>query len=515
MAEHGDSTGQRLVLVTGAARGIGLACARRFAEAGDRVVLTDRDDEACALAAQSLGPGHIAVCMDVSAERDVVRVMEDVQSRCGPLDVLVNNAGVVDRFARPLLDVPAEDIERLISINLQGPFLVTRAAIPAMAARGRGAIINIASGAGLRALPGRAAYGMTKAGVIGMTRALAVELAPLGIAVNAVLPGYVDTEILLALEREGRFDRESVARAIPAGRLGRGHEIAEAVFHLSHGGYLAGTLLSVDGGVDAFGGSGRASARAMPQRMHRTGDVACVTGGASGIGAAIADHLAGQGWQVVVLDQQPVPGNRFPSWQVDLADQRQVDDAFATIATTLAPVALLVNNAGVVEPLMPSADQRLADFLRTVDVNVAGMIHAARAAALQMREHGGGAIINLSSITASLGVPGRNAYCASKSATTMLTRSMACEWAEHGIRVNAVAPGYVRTPALEALIDAGVRDMAAITARIPMGRLGQPSEIAALVAFLASDAASYITGTTVQADGGYLASGHPPGAPMP
>lgn len=515
MAEHGDSKRRRLVLVTGAARGIGLACARRFAEAGDRVVLADRDAETCALAARSLGAGHMAVCMDVSSEHDVMRAMADIRSRFGPLDVLVNNAGVVDRFARPLLDVPAEDIERLISINLQGPFLAARAAIPAMAERGSGAIINIASGAGLRALPGRAAYGMTKAGVIGMTRALAVELAPKGIAVNAVLPGYIDTEILLALEREGRFDRESVARAIPAGRLGQGHEIAEAVFHLSQRSYLAGTMLSVDGGVDAFGGSGRASAMTMPQRMHRTGDVACVTGGASGIGAAIADELAAQGWQVAVLDKQPVSGGRFASWQMDIADQRQVEDAFSQIAARLVPVALLVNSAGVVEPLMPSAEQHLADFRRTVDVNVVGVIHAARAAVRQMRDHGGGRIINLSSITASLGLPGRNAYCASKSAVTMLTRSMACEWAQHGIRVNAVAPGYIRTPAVEAMIDAGVRDMAAITARIPMGRLGQPSEIAALVAFLASDVASYITGTTVQADGGYLASGHPSGAPMP
>jgi NAD(P)-dependent dehydrogenase (short-subunit alcohol dehydrogenase family) len=160
-------------------------------------------------------------------------------------------------------------------------------------------------------------------------------------------------------------------------------------------------------------------------------------------------------------------------------------------------------------------DQDIADFRRTIAVNLKGTVHAARAAARQMIGAGGGAIVNLASITATLGLPGRNAYCATKSAVTMLTRSMACEWAAHGIRVNAIAPGYILTPAVEALIASGERDMSAILARIPLGRLGQPAEIANATAFLVSDAASYITGTTLQADGGYIASGHPPGAPFP
>lgn len=506
--------GQRLVLVTGAARGIGLACARRFAAAGDRVVLADRDAGPCGEAASTLGPQHVAVTMDVSDEAAVVSTMADILARLGPPDVVVNNAGVVDRFARPLLDVPSQDIDRLIGINLDGPYLVSRAAAQAMLPRGRGAIVNIASGAGLRALPGRAAYGMTKAGVIGMTRALATELAPQGIAVNAVLPGYTDTEILLALEREGRFDRAAVAAAIPAGRLGRAEEVAEAVFHLSLPGYLAGSLVSVDGGVDAFGGSGKASAGVMPQRRFVPGALACVTGGASGIGAAIADRLAAEGWQVAVLDCKPLAGGRYPAWQVDLASEADVDAAMEQMAAMLGSVALLVNNAATIEPMAATADQQFVDFRRAIDVNLKGVIHAARAAARQMIPQGGGTIVNLASITATLGLPGRNAYCASKAAVTMLTRSMACEWAAHGIRVNAVAPGYIRTPAVEALIESGERDLRAIITRIPFGRLGQPEEIAQLVAFLASDAASYITGVTVQADGGYLASGHPPGAPM-
>lgn len=144
----------RIVLITGAAAGIGLATAHAFARGGDTVVLSDIDGAAAERAAEALGPAHQGLALDISDERAIVSGIARVARRFGRIDVLVNNAGVVDPEARPALDVPLDAVQRLIDVNLTGTWLAAREAGRVMLLQGEGSIVNIASGAALAALPG-------------------------------------------------------------------------------------------------------------------------------------------------------------------------------------------------------------------------------------------------------------------------------------------------------------------------------------------------------------------------
>jgi NAD(P)-dependent dehydrogenase (short-subunit alcohol dehydrogenase family) len=346
--------------------------------------------------------------------------------------------------------------------------------------------------------------------VLGLTRALACEWAGRGVSVNAVLPGYVRTEILASLERAGKFDPSVAGAAVPLGRMAEPAEIAAAILHVAGARYVTGAAFLADGGVAAYGG--RAAASSAPVSGRAAKGVVLITGGASGIGAAIADLFVAKGADIVVFDADAgavaaLPGDRS-AFAVDVTDEDAVELAVRDVVATKGPIAVLVNAAGIADTFVPTVDQTLSDFRRVFDTDLTGTLIVARAVARTMAAAGnGGAIVNMSSIVATGGMPRRNAYCAAKAAVTMLTKSLACEWAVHGIRVNAVAPGYIATPGLMALEQAGLRDLSAIRRRIPMGRLGDPGEIADAVAFLASDAASYVTGMSYAVDGGYSAYG--------
>jgi len=241
----------RSALITGAARGIGLATAKRFLAEGFRVALLDIDGETLARAVAEINEPErtLALTCDVAVADQVEAALAAVKARFGALHALVNNAG--HAVFKPALDTSLAEFQRTLDVNLTGPFLMTKAAVPLM---GKGsAIVNISSISGLRASALRIAYGTTKAALDHMTKQLALELSVRGIRVNAVAPGPVDT--LMAKAVHSAAIRADYHDAIPLGRYGLEEEIAEAIFFLAsaRASYITGQTLAVDGGFDAIG----------------------------------------------------------------------------------------------------------------------------------------------------------------------------------------------------------------------------------------------------------------------
>jgi NAD(P)-dependent dehydrogenase (short-subunit alcohol dehydrogenase family) len=233
---------------------------------------------------------------------------------------------------------------------------------------------------------------------------------------------------------------------------------------------------------------------------------ALVTGGASGIGLAIADYLADRGAAVAVLDRAPDPSvlGRHVVVKADVSDDAAVRDAVAQAVHELGGLDVLVNNAGIGAQGAVEANED-AEWLRVLDVNVLGLVRVTRAALPTLRESSQAAIVNTCSIAATTGLPNRAVYSASKGAVLSLTLAMAADLLPDGIRVNAVNPGTADTPWVQRLLDAAedpAAERAALEARQPHGRLVSAAEVAHAVAYLASPLAGSTTGTTLAVDGG-------------
>lgn len=234
------------------------------------------------------------------------------------------------------------------------------------------------------------------------------------------------------------------------------------------------------------------------------GQVIVVTGGARGIGAVIVERAVAEGARGVVADvggpAEPVPGVRYVP--TDVADRTSVEALFADIAATEGRVDILVNNAGIQRVGLTETFDPVAWEL-VIQTHLMGTFHCSAMAIRSMREHGGGAIVQVASVAGLIAIPGRGPYSAAKAAMMSLSRVMAVEVADLGIRVNAVAPGMARTAIVEQGIADGSIHLDGMLTEIPMRRLATTADIAAAVLFLASSDAAYITGQTLVVDGGW------------
>lgn len=240
----------KAALVTGAARGIGLATTRRLLADGWQVAMLDRDEPALMDAARGLDP-VLRIVADVSDPEQVAHARDRTTAAFKRLDALVNNAGVAD-FG-PIRDTSYDRWRTVMATNLDGPFLMTQAFTDLLASDGGGAVVNITSISGLRASTLRVAYGTSKAALAHLTLQQAAELGELGIRVNAVAPGPVDTKLARAVHTPDI--RAAYHDAIPLNRYGREEEIASAIWFLcsQDASYITGQILAADGGFGATG----------------------------------------------------------------------------------------------------------------------------------------------------------------------------------------------------------------------------------------------------------------------
>jgi len=238
--------GGKVAVVTGGSRGIGLAIAQALAGAGAKVAVLARDGARAQQAAQELGGGAQGFACDVSDAAQAETTLGAVDKALGPVDILVNNAGITrDNL---LFRIAEDDWDQVLDTNLKGAFLMTKLAARGMIKRRWGRVVNITSVVGLTGNKGQSNYAASKAGLIGFTKAVAKELASRNVLVNAVAPGYIDTEMTRGIAEEAK---QALQAAIPLGRLGQGADVAAAVLFLASdwASYITGQVLVVDGGM--------------------------------------------------------------------------------------------------------------------------------------------------------------------------------------------------------------------------------------------------------------------------
>lgn len=301
VSQANTESGQR-ALVTGGANGIGWETCRRLAACGYRVALADIDGAAASARVAELGPGHAALAVDLTDRVAASGLAARAADALGGLDVIVNNAGVTDTSGRPIVSLPDAAFQRLVDLNLLAVDAICASAGDVLPRGSR--VVNLASGASFRPLALRGPYSATKAGIVALTQAYADLLAPHGISVSAVAPGYTRTPLVDALHREGRVDLDKVAASIPIGRLAMPDDIASVIaFAASHDGrVLSGETVQVDGA----GLSGPAPAGASPARGVAADGRIAVIGAGDVFSAGAQDDIVRLSGASALSEQGPL-----------------------------------------------------------------------------------------------------------------------------------------------------------------------------------------------------------------